>query len=46
MKVCRYPEVFFNCHVFPFFETSDLKEVRILFLSAEYKCNGNIKVPK
>ena len=31
IKVYLYPEVLFNRHIFAFFETTDLKEVNILF---------------
>ena len=40
IKVYRYPEVPFNRHVLAFFETSDFKEVRILFF------NSTILIPK
>ena len=43
----RYSEVIFNHHVFVFFETSVLKEVRVLCpLSPQYHYNDNIKGPK
>ena len=31
LSLYHYTEVIFNCRVLAFFETSDLKEVRILF---------------
>ena len=31
IKVYRYPEVLLNRHVLVLFETTDLKEVRLLF---------------
>ena len=48
IKFYPYPEVFCNCHVVAFFETSVLKEVRILRpLSPQQDDNtANTKAPK
>ena len=35
IKVCRYPNVFFNQHVLVLSETGDLKEVRHLFFPSK-----------
>ena len=36
-KVYSYPDVLFNRHVLAFFETSDLKEVRVSFFISTIK---------
>ena len=37
MEFYRYPEVWCNCHVASFFETSALKKVRIFYLLSPQK---------
>ena len=45
LKVSCYAEVLFNRHVFPFFKTSDMKEVSVLFFICTVY-NANTKLPK
>ena len=47
IKVCRYFEIFFNRYIIAFFETTVLKEVRILRSTITAQCyyqSSKIKV--
>ena len=43
IKVYRYSEIFFNCHVVAFIRTSVLKDIRIL---RHLRNNNRILIPK